>query len=107
MITLTEDAANKIKDFIETSKEDHLGVRLGVRGGGCSGFSYFIEALIEASKKDRKIESHGITLYVDPKSYLYLMGTEVSYVNDLSGSGFKFGNPNARRTCGCGESFSI
>ena len=106
MITLTELAAKKVAELLV--KQPHrIGLRVGVRGGGCSGFTYFLEFAEEINDRDRELESHGIKLYVDPKSYLYLMGTEISYLDDLSGSGFKFNNPSAKRTCGCGESFSV
>ncbi len=105
MITLSESAAVKLKQVIDGDKA--LGIRPAVRGGGCSGFAYKLELVKVPGPDDRKIESEGITLYVDPKSYLYLMGTEIDFVDDLNQSGFRFVNPNAKRTCGCGESFSI
>ena len=104
MITLTEFAAKKIKALL-TEKEE-TGIRAGVQGGGCSGFTYRLE-FDNQNEKDRIIESHGVQIYVDPKSYLYLMGTEIDFIDELNQSGFKFVNPNAKRTCGCGESFSI
>ena len=82
-------------------------LRIAVEGGGCSGFTYFLEFAEDAGKGDRTLESFGVKLFIDPKSYLYLMGTEIDYVDSLAGAGFKFQNPNARRTCGCGESFSV
>jgi len=105
MITLSESAATHLKELL--SSRDDIGVRPAVQGGGCSGFKYLLEFVSESSPKDRVIEVQGVTLYIDPKSYLYLMGTEIDYVNELNQSGFKFVNPNAKRTCGCGESFSI
>ena len=104
MITLTEFAANKIKTLLIEKEE--TGVRAGVRGGGCSGFTYKLN-FDNQQDDDRVIESYGVNIYVDPKSFLYLMGTEIDYVDELNQSGFKFVNPNAKRTCGCGESFSI
>tara|TARA_B100000212_G_C27359231_1_gene527404 strand:+ start:1097 stop:1411 length:315 start_codon:yes stop_codon:yes gene_type:complete len=104
MITLTKFAANKIKKLLLEKEE--TGVRAGVQGGGCSGFTYRLK-FDNPKESDRVIESHGVTLYVDPKSYLYLMGTEIDFVDELNQSGFKFVNPNAKRTCGCGESFSV
>ncbi len=103
MITLTEIAANKIKTLL-TEKEE-TGIRAAVRGGGCSGFTYKLE-FDNKEDTDRVIESHGINVYVDPKSFLYLMGTQIDFVDELNQSGFKFVNPNAKRTCGCGESFA-
>ena len=107
MITLTENAAKKVHTLISSREDPTGGLRVGVRGGGCSGFSYFLEFTQSGSDEDREIESHGVKLFVDRKSYLYLMGTEVDYIDDLHESGFKFVNPNAKRTCGCGESFSV
>ena len=107
MIQLTESAAEKVRELIVKRPSQTDGLRVGVRGGGCSGFTYFLEFAEGANKGDREVDSHGVTLFVDPKSYLYLMGTEIDYVDSLAGAGFKFQNPNARRTCGCGESFSI
>ncbi len=104
MITLTKFAASKIKTLLTEKKE--TGIRAGVQGGGCSGFTYRLQ--FDNSKEgDKIIESHGIQIYIDPKSYLYLMGTEIDFVDNLNQSGFKFVNPNAKRTCGCGESFSV
>ena len=107
MISLTEDAAVKVKELIESRPHQTEGLRVGVRGGGCSGFTYFLEFAETPNKGDRELESHGVALFIDPKSYLYLMGTQVDFVDSLGGAGFKFTNPNARRTCGCGESFSV
>lgn len=104
MITLTEFAAKKIKTLL-TEKEE-TGIRAGVQGGGCSGFTYQLK-FDNQKEDDRVLESHGIKLYIDPKSYLYLMGTQIDFIDELNQSGFKFVNPNAKRTCGCGESFSI
>ena len=107
MIELTTNAADKVKEMISKRMTVTQGLRVGVRGGGCSGFQYFLEFAEAANNGDREVESHGVKLFVDPKSFLYLQGTEVDFVDSLGGAGFKFQNPNARRTCGCGESFSI
>jgi iron-sulfur cluster assembly accessory protein len=107
MIGLTPNAAEKVREMISKRANPTQGLRVGVRGGGCSGFSYFLEFAEASNKGDREVDSHGIKLFVDPKSFLYLEGTEVDFVDSLGGSGFKFQNPNARRTCGCGESFSV
>ena len=107
MIKLTQNARDKLAQIIEGKEKKPIGVRAGVRGGGCSGFTYHLDFAYEENEKDRKIEDEGINIFVDPKSYLYLMGTEIDYIDGLQGKGFKFENPNAKRTCGCGESFSV
>ena len=107
MIKLTKNASQKLNDIFSSKEKKPLGIRAGVRGGGCSGFSYYLDFVLEKDEKDKKLESDGIAIYVDPKSFLYLMGTEIDYADGLSGKGFKFINPNAKRTCGCGESFSV
>ena len=104
MITLTENAAKKIKLLLLEKQE--TGIRAAVQGGGCSGFTYQLK-FDNQNEKDKVIESHGVNVYIDPKSFLYLMGTMIDFVDELNQSGFKFVNPNAKRTCGCGESFSI
>ena len=105
MITVSDKAAEKIKALLEGSEA--IGVRPGVRGGGCSGFSYKLDLATAELEGDRVIEDKGVKLYIDKKSYLYLIGTEIEYYEDMLQSGFKFVNPNAKRTCGCGESFSV
>ena len=104
MITLSQSAAKKMKAMLEGKEE--TGVRAAVQGGGCSGFTYRL--LFDSKNEgDRVLTDKGIEIYVDNKSFLYLMGTEIDFVDELNQSGFKFVNPNAKRTCGCGESFSI
>tara|TARA_B100000427_G_scaffold327290_1_gene337698 strand:+ start:394 stop:708 length:315 start_codon:yes stop_codon:yes gene_type:complete len=104
MITLTDSAAKKIKTLLLTKEEP--GIRASVQGGGCSGFTY--KLLFDNKKEsDKIIINKGIEIYLDPKSFLYLMGSEIDFIDELNQSGFKFVNPNAKRTCGCGESFSI
>ena len=106
MIKLTESAIQKLKKLIALPPRSP-GLRAQVRGGGCSGFQYSLEFVYHLDEKDRVFENDGVKLFVDPKSFLYLMGTEIDFVDDINDSGFKFVNPNARRTCGCGESFSV
>ncbi len=105
MISLTESAAIKLKSHLETTNKKF--VRVGVRGGGCSGFTYFMDSQDSHRDDDKIIEEHGVKIVVDRKSYLYLMGMSIDYVDSLNGAGFKFNNPSAKRTCGCGESFSV
>ncbi|HOL93618.1 MAG TPA: iron-sulfur cluster insertion protein ErpA [bacterium] len=107
MITLTEKAAAEVKRLIQAQElPEEVGLRVGVRGGGCSGLSYSLNFELEQSEKDRVFHSNGIKLIVDTKSLLYLSGTTVDYTDGLNGSGFLFNNPNATQSCGCGSSFS-
>lgn len=106
MISVTERAAKKVKEYLSRQK-DMIGLRVSVKGGGCSGFTYHLDFESLSQPDDKELSSHDIKLFVDTKSYLYLMGVEIDYVDGLEGSGFKFNNPGAKRTCGCGESFSI
>ena len=104
MITLTSSAAKKLAELLENKEE--TGVRAAVRGGGCSGFTYKLD-FDNQNADDRVTADQGVEIYVDAKSFLYLMGTQIDFVSELNQSGFKFINPNAKRTCGCGESFSV
>lgn len=106
MITLTPTAATKVQDLLQQRGTPGIGLRLGVRGGGCSGNSYFMEFCDAEAPGDEVIESNGVKLYVDLKSAVLLGGTEIDYVEGLMGAGFKFNNPNVRHSCACGESFS-
>tara|TARA_A200000159_G_scaffold164544_1_gene194614 strand:- start:5533 stop:5850 length:318 start_codon:yes stop_codon:yes gene_type:complete len=103
MIDLTDSAANKMKELLESS--ENTGVRVGVLGGGCSGLQYKLEMSDSPLKDDKIITVKEVDLYVDKKSYLFLIGTTIDFVTDMMQMGFKFINPNAKRTCGCGESF--
>ena len=106
MLSLTEKAAEKVKE-IRTAEaiEEVMGLRLRVVGGGCSGFSY--DLYFDGPQEgDKEFDSHGVRLVVDQMSLMYLLGTEVDYVEGLHGAGFKFQNPNVKSTCGCGSSFS-
>ncbi len=106
MLALTEKAAEKVREIrVAEGIEDGMGLRLRVVGGGCSGFSYdlYFDNVAEA---DKIVDSHGVKMVVDQMSLMYLMGTEVDYVEGLQGAGFKFNNPNTKSTCGCGSSFS-
>ena len=107
MITLTPVAATKIKQLLANRGTPEGGLRVGVRGGGCSGNSYFMEFCEAESPGDEIMECDGITLFVDLKSAVLLGGTEVDFVEGLMGAGFKFNNPNVRHNCACGESFSV
>jgi len=106
-ITITERAAEKIKKvFSEHKMPDGSALRVGIKGGGCSGFSYTLDVTEKPADDDEVFECNGVRIVCDPKSYLYLNGTEVDYSDDLLKGGFVFNNPNATGTCGCGASFS-
>ena len=108
-VTLTETAAREIKTIIDQQELDAQSVRLrvGVKGGGCSGFSYVLD-LTEAQKdSDEEFEQHGVKIICDPKSLLYLSGTTVDFKDEIMGRGFVFNNPNASTSCGCGSSFAV
>ena len=105
MITITASAAKEIKRQAEKRGTPDAALRAGIRGGGCTGFSYLFEwADGDPRGNDKVFEKDGVQLLVDPKSYVYLDGTELDFVRSLMGYGFKFNNPNVKGSCGCGES---
>jgi iron-sulfur cluster insertion protein len=106
-ITLTEQAAVKIKDLLLEEGDPTLNIRCFVQGGGCSGFQYGFDFDNEQNEDDFITEQHGAKLLIDSMSYQYLLGAEIDYKDDLSGSQFVIRNPNAQTTCGCGSSFSV
>lgn len=105
MISMTQLAADKVKQIAETEGLVGQGLRLRVVGGGCAGFQYDLYFEDSPTELDERFESNGVSLYVDPLSFQYLDGTEIDYVDGAHGSGFKFGNPNISGSCGCGSSF--
>jgi iron-sulfur cluster assembly protein len=105
-ITLTDKAATHVKNFI-AKRGKGIGLRLGVRTTGCSGLAYVLEFVDEASPDEQEFESHGVRVFVDPKSLAYIDGTELDYAREGLNEGFKFNNPNVKDTCGCGESFNV
>ncbi|MFM1913165.1 MAG: hypothetical protein RIR51_1003 [Bacteroidota bacterium] len=108
MVSVTEIAANKIKELrAKEGLNDEFNVRVAVEGGGCSGLMYNLDFSSEPRENDMVFEDKGVKIMVDKKSILYLAGTELDFSDGLNGKGFQFHNPNATRTCGCGESFSI
>lgn len=107
MITVSDTASQKLNSLIEESGCITSYVRVAVKGGGCSGLSYDLSFDTEQHPSDTLIEDKGIKILVDNKSLLYLFGTELEFSGGLNGKGFEFRNPNASRTCGCGESFSL
>ena len=106
MIHVTEKAAEQIKALMIKEKIEDHGLRVGAVGGGCSGLSYKLNFEKEAAEDDKVYEEHGIRLIVDKKSLLVLNGTTLDYTDGLNGAGFVFTNPNAKSSCGCGNSFS-
>jgi iron-sulfur cluster assembly protein len=107
MVTMTDIAADKVRGFLaQQESEGDVGLRVGVRGGGCSGFQYAL-ALDERRDEDHVFDFEGIRLIVDPASMRYVEGSEVDYTESLMGAGFEVNNPNVVASCGCGSSFRI
>jgi len=105
-ITLTAAAADRVKTFLD-NRGKGIGLRLGVRTSGCSGMAYVLEFVDEFDENDQIFEEHGVKVIVDPKSMVYLDGTELDYKRDGLNEGFEFNNPNVKDSCGCGESFTV
>ncbi len=105
-VTMTERAATHVADFI-AKRGKGLGLRLGVRTTGCSGMAYKLEYADATNPEDQEFESHGVRIFVDPKSLAYLDGTELDFVREGLNQGFKFNNPREKDRCGCGESFRV
>jgi iron-sulfur cluster assembly protein len=108
-VTISETAAREIKTIIQQQELDAAKVRLrvGVKGGGCSGFSYLLDLTENMKDTDEEFEQHGVKVICDPKSLLYLNGVTVDFKDEIMGRGFVFNNPNATASCGCGSSFSV
>lgn len=109
IFTITDNAITQLKKLMSEDAKvtDEHFLRVGVKGGGCSGLSYELAFDNVNQEGDNIFETNNITVHIDKKSYLYLFGTELNYSSGLNGKGFEFINPNATRTCGCGESFAI
>ncbi|HZX31331.1 MAG TPA: iron-sulfur cluster assembly protein IscA [Rhodocyclaceae bacterium] len=105
-VTLSEKAAKHVSNYL-TRRGKGVGLRLGVRTSGCSGMAYKLEFVDEVTPEDVMFESHGIKVFVDPKSLPYLDGTELDFAREGLNEGFKFNNPNVKDQCGCGESFNV
>ena len=106
-ITLSDRAAERVKEIVAQSKEPIVGVRVGVSSGGCAGMSYVMEYAKQANPNDEIIEDKGVKVLIDPKAIMYLLGTEMDYKKEELSSTFVFKNPNETERCGCGESFKI
>ncbi len=107
IITLSDSAALRIKEIMSNGEKNALGVRVGVKSGGCAGMSYVMEYAKEINPNDEVIEQKGVKLFVDPGAVMYLLGTEMDFKKEELSSTFVFKNPNETERCGCGESFKI
>ncbi len=107
VMTLTDAAAGRLRDLLENRDQPALGLRIGVRSGGCSGMAYTMEFTAEAGPNDEVVAAKGVTVLIDPKALIFLLGTEMDYVDAKLQSGFVFNNPNEKGRCGCGESFYV
>ena len=105
VITLSDNAANRIKEIISNDETKSVGVRIGVKSGGCAGMSYVMEYAKEINPTDEIIEDKGVKVFIDPSAIMYLLGTEMDYKKEQFSSTFVFKNPNETERCGCGESF--
>jgi len=105
-ITITEKAAKHIQKSL-TNRGKGIGLRLGVKTSGCSGMAYAVEFVDQIEEQDQVFESQGVKIIIDPKSLVYLEGTELDFVREGLNEGFKFDNPNVKAQCGCGESFTL
>ena len=106
-ITITDAAAERVQALLREREKPSVGIRVGVKKGGCSGLSYVIEYADDLQKFDEVVEDKGIKVIIDPKAIMYLIGTEMDYVEEKMKSGFVFVNPNEKGRCGCGESFNV
>jgi len=107
LITLTDAAANRVKELMARSEEPVLGLRVGVSTKGCSGMSYVVEYAKEQRKLEDVVEDKGVKIFIEPTAVMFLLGSEMDYVEDKFHSGFVFTNPNEKGRCGCGESFHV
>jgi iron-sulfur cluster assembly protein len=106
-LTLTDAAAERVKELMSRSDKPIIGLRVGVKTRGCSGMSYFVEYAEEKKKFEEVVEDKGVTILIDPAATMFLIGSEMDYAEDKFQSGFTFKNPNEKARCGCGESFSV
>ncbi len=106
-ITVTEAAAERVQALIDQRDKPSLGIRVGIRTKGCSGMSYILEYADEENPMDQVVDVNGVRLLIDPKAAMFILGTEMDYVEDALQSGFVFVNPNEKGRCGCGESFHV
>ena len=107
VIKLSDNAAERIKKIMSKAENSAIGVRIGVKSGGCAGMSYIMEYAKEVRENEEVIEDKGVKVFIDPKAIMYLLGTEMDYKKEELSSSFVFNNPNETERCGCGESFKI
>lgn len=107
VMQLTDNAAKQVKALLADRGKSSIGVRVGVKSGGCSGLKYFVEYADEKNPFDEIIQDKGVTILIDPKALMYLLGTQMDFVSEQFKSGFTFTNPNEKGKCGCGSSFNV
>ena len=107
IISLSDQAASRIKEIMSSAKNKSIGVRVGVKSGGCAGMSYVMEYAKEINPNDEVIQDKGVKVFIDPAAVMYLFGTEMDFKKEQFSSEFVFNNPNETERCGCGESFKI
>lgn len=107
VITITDAAAERIRDILAARGKPSAGVRLGTKTRGCSGLAYTVDYVDEVTPGDDVVEDKGVKLFIDPQSVMYIIGSEMDYVEDTFTTGFTFRNPNEKGRCGCGESFHV
>ena len=107
ILTLSTNAAEKIKEIMSSANNKTIGVRVGVKSGGCAGMSYIMEYAEDIKPNEEIVEEKGVKVLIDPKAIMYLLGTEMDYKKEKFSSQFVFKNPNETERCGCGESFKV
>ena len=107
IISLSNNAANRIKEIMSNAEKNSIGVRIGVKSGGCAGMSYVMEYAKKIDPSDELIEDKGVKVFIDSAAVMYLLGTEMDYKKEQFSSSFVFNNPNETERCGCGESFKV
>jgi len=107
MISVSPKAVNKMREILQQENKSNCAIRVGIKGGGCSGFTYILDFEEKITENDQKLQFDGVDVVIDNKSIVYLAGTELDFTDGLNGAGFVFKNPNASRTCGCGSSFAV
>ena len=106
-ISISKEAVTHVRSFASEAGKPDAHIRVSVKGGGCSGLTYSLDLVDEPMPDDKVINEHGMSIFVDKKSYVFLAGTQLEYSGGLNGKGFVFNNPNVTSTCGCGESFAV